>query len=274
MQMCCSNAIVAGLQVAQAIQYITRLGDVVDEKATEVAFDFPHIYCVRAPTRKGYYLQPCKAEAPSASCYVCNTAQLTVHIDTHAATLEFLVKKVLKGRLGFNQPSIVQGSNMLYEEGEDAEESLAENLPLMLDKCPGGGLADGSLITVEDFSQDLTVLVLLRHRDNASFAEDPDESVASDLFLLGGGSVSAPAAAAATTTAAPIAETSLPAGAVVDSSGAMVMDEDDLVFVSDTTATESGVSELPTSVVGKRSRSEEEEEEEDGQIDQSKKQRG
>jgi len=247
----------------QAIQYITRLDDVgvVDEKATEAAFDFPHIYCVRAPTRKGYYLQPCKAEAPSTSCYVCNTAQLTLHIDTMETTLDFLVKKVLKGRLGFNQPSIVQGSNMLYEEGEDAEESLAENLPLMLSKCPGGGLVDGSLITVEDFSQDLTVLVLLRHRDNASFAEDPEESVASDLFLLGGGSASAHATTSATTA------TTATSSSESSSAGAMVMDEDDLVFVSDTTTT-AAEPELP-SVVGKRSRSEEEEVNDD-QTDQKK----
>lgn len=195
---------------------------------------------------------------------MCNTAQLTLHIDTHEATLEFLVKKVLKGRLGFNQPSIVQGSNFLYEEGEDAEESLAENLPLMLDMCPGGGLVDGSLITVEDFSQELTVLVLLRHRDNASFAENPEDAVASDLFLLGG-SVTAPSlpAEGQPTTSGSTAQTSN--ASAVDSSGDMVMDEDDLVFVSDTSAPDTAVSSTAT---GKRSRSKDDEGEEEVEVEE------
>ncbi len=34
---------------------------------------------------------------------------------------------VLKGRLGINEPSITIGSNVIYEEGQDAEEFLKVN---------------------------------------------------------------------------------------------------------------------------------------------------
>ena len=47
--------------------------------------------------------------------------------------------------------------NILYEEGEGADESLAANLSLTLSACPGGGVTDGAVLTVEDFSQNLSV---------------------------------------------------------------------------------------------------------------------
>ena len=49
------------------------------------------------------------------------------------------------------------GHSILYEEGQDADEDLTENLSLFLDACPNGGVVEGSILTVEDFSQDLTV---------------------------------------------------------------------------------------------------------------------
>ena len=38
-------------------------------------------------------------------------------------------------------------------QGDDADESLAANLPLTLDACPAGGVRDGTLVKVEDFTQ-------------------------------------------------------------------------------------------------------------------------
>lgn len=64
---------------------------------------------------------------------------------------------MIKGRLGFNAPTISVGANVLYEEGEDCDEELQENLPLLLSQCPGGGISDGAIVTVDDFTQDLKV---------------------------------------------------------------------------------------------------------------------
>jgi hypothetical protein len=73
--------------------------------------------------------------------------------------LQDFVTKVLKGRLGFNEPSVMLGSCFLYEEGDGCDEDLAENLPLLLSACPAGGIQDGALLSLEDFTQKLEVSV-------------------------------------------------------------------------------------------------------------------
>ncbi len=80
-----------------------------------------------------------------------------MQIDVKETTLAELVAKVLKGRLGFNEPSVMLGSSFLYEEGEDCDEDLRDNLPLKLADCPAGGICDGALLSVEDFTQKLEV---------------------------------------------------------------------------------------------------------------------
>ena len=51
----------------------------------------------------------------------------------------------------------MSGHSILYEEGEDADEDLKDNLKLIMSDCPAGGLTDGSELTIEDFTQDLEV---------------------------------------------------------------------------------------------------------------------
>jgi hypothetical protein len=58
----------------------------------------------------GYYLQPTAPDPPVGSCYVCNLSQLTLQIDTSVSTLNGFLRLVVKGRLGFNSPTIMQGN--------------------------------------------------------------------------------------------------------------------------------------------------------------------
>lgn len=67
------------------------------------------------------------------------------------------MSKVFKGKLGFNEPSLMLNASFLYEEGDDADEDLRDNLPLKLVDCPAGGIRDGALLSVEDFTQKLEV---------------------------------------------------------------------------------------------------------------------
>ena len=84
----------------------------------------------------------------------------SAQIDVNATTLADFVSKVLKRRLGFTSPSVMlSDGNILYEEGEGADESLELNLPLALSACPAGGIQDRSLVSVEDFTQELKVRV-------------------------------------------------------------------------------------------------------------------
>jgi hypothetical protein len=147
---------------------------------------------------------------------VCQKNPLTLTIDTTVATLQDLVAKVLKGRLGFNAPSVSVGPDPIYEEGEGCEEELADNLPLLLCNCPAGGIRQHSELTIEDFTQDMDVLIVVHHASaediqaelqrrqqadsaggGSSAAKETGEAAApppDDLFYIEGGKVKAPAA--------------------------------------------------------------------------------
>lgn len=58
--------------------------------------------------------------------------QLELYLDTDTLTLQDLVDKVLKRRLGINEPTVGLGSTTLYEEGEGADERLEVNLVKLL----------------------------------------------------------------------------------------------------------------------------------------------
>jgi ubiquitin-like 1-activating enzyme E1 B len=168
-----TNAIVSGAQVLQAINVLSAGAE--NARA-------PHVYCNRSCTKRGLYLCPYDPDPPSSSCYVCSKSQIILSIDVTVTTLKEFVIHVLKGKLGFNEPNITVDGSGLYEEGDDAEESLADNLVLILDKCPGGGIVDGTLVTVDDFSQDLTVEIIVEHRARADFDEEKEPLG----FVIGG----------------------------------------------------------------------------------------
>ena len=70
-----TNAIVAGIQVQYAIRLLAPTGS-IEEKLRRCA----HLYCLRAPTRQGYFLQPTQPEGPNAKCFVCQTAQVIIQV--------------------------------------------------------------------------------------------------------------------------------------------------------------------------------------------------
>ena len=175
-----TNAIIAGIQVLSATKYL------ITKTATEEAVIkcCPHTYCMRMSNRRGNYLNPTVPDPPSDGCYVCGRAQIVLEIDTNIATLDVLVQKVIKGRLGFNEPSIMIQDSIIFEEGEDAGDSMSENLHLVLSACPGGGIHDGSIFALTDFSQDLDITVLVRHVDDSSFN---DEENSEHFSIIGAG---------------------------------------------------------------------------------------
>jgi len=177
-----TNAIVAALQVMQAIK-VLQFNDYENLNADYINKSCPATYVLRSATRRGHYLEPTSPEEPASQCYVCNASQITLQIDINETSLEELIKFVLKGKLAFNQPSIYIGCNTIYEEGEDAEEGLLENLKKMLSSCPAGGMQDGSTIRVEDYTQDLEVEIIIRHCPKADMEKDKDSS---EMFSING----------------------------------------------------------------------------------------
>ncbi len=165
-----TNANIAGIQVQSAISLLlhpaTAKAALLDANTTSeqrsslfrlVRSLSPQSYCLRMPTRRGHLLEPAEPEPPVATCYVCHPSQLSLLIDTAATTLQTFVDLVLKLRLGFAEPNLFLGSDILYEEGADCDEDLKRNLALALNQCPAGGIKDQVVVTVEDFSQKLQV---------------------------------------------------------------------------------------------------------------------
>ena len=144
-----TNAIVAGVQVLQAMNWLTTKGDM--KKIC------PYTYCLRSRTRKGFYLQPTEPESPENDCFVCRATTLMLEIDTSATTLEELVSKVIKDKMGLACPSVLMSSSCIYEEGEDADDALLVTRKKLLAQCPCGGVRDGSLLTITDYLQDVHV---------------------------------------------------------------------------------------------------------------------
>jgi Ubiquitin/SUMO-activating enzyme ubiquitin-like domain len=97
-----------------------------------------------------------------------------------------LITKVIKAKLGFNEPSVSVPitASLLYEEGEDVEPEDYEGLlPKVLADI---SVVDGTSLSIQDQSQDLSVTVFIRHVDSAELAEkgEKDETIAADMFII------------------------------------------------------------------------------------------
>ena len=158
-----TNAIVAGIQVMQAVKWLTAPAD--------IRRICPYVYCLRSRTRKGLYLQPTEAEPPEKDCFVCSATTLILDIDTTAATLDDLVTKVIKEKMGLACPSVLIASSCIYEEGDDADEALLATRKKLLADCPCGGVKDGSVLTITDFLQDIHVDISVNSRPQSELPE-------------------------------------------------------------------------------------------------------
>ncbi|KAG7402323.1 E1 ubiquitin-activating protein uba2 [Phytophthora boehmeriae] len=168
-----TNAIVAGFQVLEAFRIL--------QAAKPVSEACKYTYCNRSWNARGVLLDPSALSKPNPQCYVCSKHTVELAVDTSRMLLRDLVEQVLKKKLGVNEPTISLGANTIYEEGEDAETSLAVNLEKKLSELPGKGIQHETMVSIEDFSQDFRCNVRVLHRDEKEFGED-----AAELFALGG----------------------------------------------------------------------------------------
>jgi len=191
-----TNAMAAGLQVLEALKILrAALLPPSLPPSTIVDAACKVNYIVRAYAgRKRLLLQPTALHPPNPACFVCNRSRIDLILDTQTTTLAFLVNEILKAKLSFAHPSVMIGGNILYEEGEDADEDLAAlNLAKPLCTLPAGGIKHETIIEIDDMSQELTLQVNVYHQDWAKWEGEPPP----EGFLLGGGAKEAMAAAAA-----------------------------------------------------------------------------
>ncbi|KAL7461896.1 hypothetical protein ACHAXS_002309 [Conticribra weissflogii] len=160
-----TNAIVAGLQILQAF-HVLRSRLLEGDAKNDLKEVCRYIYCLRDMTRKGYYLQPTKLPDPNPECFVCRNAVISLVLNTNEWNLEMLLSRVIKKELGFAEPTLMVGGDIVYEEGDDIDPSeYSGNLSKKLVDLPSGGVGHGSVIRVEDFTQDLEVEISVSHRD-------------------------------------------------------------------------------------------------------------
>lgn len=166
-----TNAIAAGLEVLEVLK-ILRAGAAPNPDAR-----ITYITREAKGQRKRALLTALKLEPPRAGCFVCGTQSVGVRLDTGTMTLRALVRDVFIGALGFAAPNIDNGDSFNFvEDREDGEsdDEYAQKLTFLdksLAELVGGGIRDGTVLTVTDFSQDLTLMVTVSHATRAALAE-------------------------------------------------------------------------------------------------------
>lgn len=136
-------------------------------------------------------------------------------------TLQEFLDKIVKNDLGFEEPTVLlDGGTVIWEEGADADSASFEpNLPKRLQALPCGGFQHGTVVTIEDFSQDLTVELSVTHQTVWEKAEDEGDEDTTQEFVIGG--------------TKPVAKAAPVAAATNGDSAKKDEDDDDLIEIVD-----------------------------------------
>ena len=161
-----TNAMAAGLQILQAIRLLE----------SDDLSQCSYINCLRQPTRNGLLLTAAQLEPPNPQCFVCSNATVTLRLHIPNWTLQDLIDRVFKHELGFHEPMLSLEGDIFWEEGADADtETFQVNGTKPLSALPHGGIVDGAVVQVEDFSQDLSVDVVVQHQETWGDLAEEDE---------------------------------------------------------------------------------------------------
>ncbi|GMH92380.1 hypothetical protein TrVE_jg2615 [Triparma verrucosa] len=163
-----TNAIVAGLQVLELFK-------ILKHGVSKIKGVCKFTYCLRDKTRKGLFLQPTSLVSPNEKCYVCRNARVVLSLNTETTNLHTMIDDILKKKMSFNSPILQIGCSQIYEDGEEEYEV---NLPKLLKDLPAGGIKDGTILTVEDFEQDMEITLEIVHME---FDEEDENQ-----FIVGG----------------------------------------------------------------------------------------
>mmetsp|Transcript_10799 Transcript_10799/g.15229 ORF Transcript_10799/g.15229 Transcript_10799/m.15229 type:complete len:698 (-) Transcript_10799:169-2262(-) len=175
-----TNAIVAGLQV---LQTFSILKNIVEGKHGVLKESCKYTYCLRDKTRKGYFLQPTTLPDPNPKCFVCRNASVDVILDVNKWNFQKFLDIIVKERLGFMEPSIMIGESIVHEEGDGADDdSYQINLSKKLVDLPAGGIKHGTIVKIEDFTQDLEIDLNVSHNDEWQKEEGSDGDKGNDSF--------------------------------------------------------------------------------------------
>ena len=170
-----TNAICAGLQILQAFAILKQQ---LEKKKTDEGLNLSsscyYINCIRNRTRNGLYLIASPLEKPNPNCFVCKNAIIPLALDVNEWTLRDFLAKIVKGRLGFEEPTLMLQGDFIWEEGDGAEAEFEMNLPKKLSGLPCGGIQHGTVLEIDDNSQNLSIQVAVTHQETWEGDEVPD----------------------------------------------------------------------------------------------------
>ncbi len=176
-----TNAICAGLQILQAFTILKQQVELKKKKKNVFSADLQladacyYINCIRNPTRNGLYLTASPLEAPNPDCFVCKNAIIPLTLNVEEWTLQEFLTRIVKGRLGFEEPTLMLQGDLIWEEGDGADEDeFKSNLSKILPRLPCGGIQHGTVLEIDDNSQDLSIQVAVTHQDVWEGDETPD----------------------------------------------------------------------------------------------------
>jgi ubiquitin-like 1-activating enzyme E1 B len=180
-----TNAVIAGFIVIEALKVLGgRLGDI---KTT---------YLTRQLS-SGRKLLAANPDEPNRACFVCQKATQTLTIDTEQTTLAQLLH-VLRAELSFVEPQIMLGNSVKYESGDGLESDERETFDANLERTLAQlAIVHGAMVTVDDFAQELSVMLIVSHAPRAALQGKTDEHTV--LYRLEGERPKVAVAAAAST---------------------------------------------------------------------------
>ena len=106
-------------------------------------------------------LVPCELPKPVKNCFVCmDKPEVSVRLDLSKVTKKILEDKILKQALGMLSPDAeIDGKGVVLIDSEEAEDGPNEAVDNKVLK--EFGLADGSVLSCDDFLQQYQVKVYL-----------------------------------------------------------------------------------------------------------------
>lgn len=187
-----TNAIAAALQVIDGIKLLAnRLEHCHTTYIMQFAAHAGRRRCQRM-------LDPIGLEPPNPACAVCQPDLFVVRCNLARMSLAAFISHVCLAMLGQTEPSLMLGSRLLFESGDDAEDMSAQ-LPRTLGEL---GIASGARLDVdgtgvvvledESLAADAVVLVSQPSATRKRAREDDDDASATDaagsddLVLLDG----------------------------------------------------------------------------------------
>lgn len=173
-----TNAICAGLQILQAFAILKKQVERKNEQSETAGLDLSHccyyVNCLRNRTRNGLYLTASPLEKPNPNCFVCKNAIIPLALNVEEWNLRDFLAKIVKGRLGFEEPTLMLQGDFIWEEGDGAEAEFEMNLPKKLSGLPCGGIQHGTVLEIDDNSQNLSIQVAITHQEIWEGDEVPD----------------------------------------------------------------------------------------------------